>query len=161
MDKVCQQCQVEFSVKDEDRVFYDKVSPVFGGKKFSIPEPTLCPSCRYQRRLAFRNERKLYHRKCDLTGKQMISMYPAGTSFPVYHIEVWQSDQWDPLSYGREFDFSRPFFEQFKEMCDEIPHFSLFVDPQMDENSEYTNCASESKNCYLISQAERNEDCYQ
>jgi hypothetical protein len=160
MDKNCVQCGEQFGVTDGDRAFYEKVSPIIAGKVFSIPEPTLCPACRYQRRLAFRNEQKLYHRKCDLSGKQMISMYPANVPFPVYYIQEWQSDNWDPMDYGRDFDFSRPFFEQFQEMCNEVPHFSLFVDPNLDENSEYTNCSSESKNCYLITQAEMNEDCY-
>ena len=110
--------------------------------------------------MSFRNERTLYLRKCDITGKSMVSMHPAGTQFPVYNITDWLSDKWEPLDYGRDFDFNRPFFDQFKEMCQQIPHFSLFVDPHMDINSEYTNCSSEAKNCYLISQAEKNEDCY-
>jgi hypothetical protein len=55
--------------------FYDKISPIFGGKKYSIPSPTLCPEEREKRRLMFRNERKLYKRKCDLSGKEIISVY--------------------------------------------------------------------------------------
>ncbi|EKD93283.1 MAG: hypothetical protein ACD_28C00186G0003 [uncultured bacterium] len=159
MQKICIQCQQNFSVPSKDLEFYDRVSPLFGSQKFPIPTPTHCPQCRWQRRLAFRNERSLYHRKCDLTGKAMISMHPADTVFPVYAIQEWLSDKWNPLDYGRDFDFSRPFFEQFKEMCDQIPHFNLFIDPHMDVNSQYTNCSSEAKNCYLISQAEKNEDC--
>jgi len=147
-------------ITDEDMAFYDKISPVFNGKKEQVPAPKLCPQCRYQRRLGFRNERTLYHRKCDLSGKPMISMHPADTVFPVYHISEWLSDKWDAKDYGRDFDFNRTFADQFGEMCNEIPHFSAFVDPRMDVNSEYTNCSSEAKNCYLITQAEKNEDCY-
>jgi hypothetical protein len=47
--------------------FYEKVSPIFKGRKYSIPTPQLCPECREQRRISFRNERKLYKRKCDAT----------------------------------------------------------------------------------------------
>ncbi|MBU0627024.1 hypothetical protein KKG31_00015 [Patescibacteria group bacterium] len=47
--------------------FYSKVSPIIAGKKYLIPAPTLCPDCRQQRRISFRNERSLYKRKCDLT----------------------------------------------------------------------------------------------
>lgn len=157
--KNCKSCRAPFEIMEVDLEFYDRVSPVFGGKKYAIPSPQLCPSCRWQRRLAFRNERTLYHRKCDFTGKAMISMHPADTIFPVFAIQEWLNDKWNPLDYGRDFDFSRPFFEQFKEMCDQIPHFNLFIDPIMDVNSQYTNCSSEAKNCYLISQAEKNEDC--
>lgn len=160
MKTSCTQCSAAFEITDEDLAFYDNVSPVFDGKKELIPPPTLCPQCRYQRRLACRNERTLYHRKCDLSGRPMISMHPADSPFPVYHITEWLTDKWDPKTYGRDFDFSKPFFEQFHELCTATPHFNAFVDPHMDINSEYTNCSSEAKNCYLITQAEKNEDCY-
>lgn len=160
MQKICSYCQISFEVRPEDLAFYDRVSPTFAGKKFAIPAPTLCPTCRWQRRMTFRNERTLYHGTCALTGKSMISMHHPEKPYPVYQVTEWLSDKWNPLDYGRDFDFSRPFFEQFKEMCDQIPHFNLFVDPHMDINSDYTNCSSEAKNCYLISQAEINEDCY-
>ncbi len=55
----CITCGAGFEVTDEDMQFYDKLSPVIGGEKFQIPPPKMCPSCRQQRRLAFRNERKL------------------------------------------------------------------------------------------------------
>lgn len=160
MKKTCTQCQNLFEIYDRDLAFYDEMSPVFAGEKLSIPAPTLCPDCRWQRRTSFRNERTLYLRKCDLTGKSMVAMHPAEAPFPVYSITEWLSDKWDPLSYGQDFDFTRPFFDQFKEMCSKIPHFSLFVDPHLDINSDYTNCSDSAKNCYLISQAEVNEDCY-
>lgn len=160
MQKSCASCGQTFEVSKDDRDFYDRVSPIFNGRKYAIPPPTLCPTCRWQRRIAWRNERTLYKRKCDLTGREMISMHPSNSPFPVYYITDWLSDRWDATEYGRDFDFNRQFFEQFKELCDTVPHFNLFIDPQMDENSEFTNCSSEAKNCYLISQAEKNEDCY-
>lgn len=160
INRVCRGCKASFPIYDEDQAFYDEMSPVFSGEKLRIPAPTLCPDCRWQRRLSFRNERLLYLRKCDLSGKSMVSMHPADVPFPVYSITEWLSDKWDPMDYGKDFDFTRPFFEQFKELCEKIPHFSLFVDPHLDVNSEYTNCSNNAKNCYLISQAEINEDCY-
>ncbi|QQR54688.1 hypothetical protein IPG41_05885 [Candidatus Peregrinibacteria bacterium] len=95
-----------------------------------------------------------------MTGKSMVSMHKSESPYPVYHITEWLSDKWDPRDYGRDFDFKRTFFEQFKELCDAVPHHNLFVDPQLDVNSDYTNCADHSKNCYLLSQAENNEDVY-
>ncbi|MEK7137270.1 MAG: hypothetical protein AAB853_03220 [Patescibacteria group bacterium] len=160
MTTTCAECSASFESTDADHDLLERVAPVFAGKKESIPLPTLCPECRWQRRLAWRNERTLYKRKCDLTGREMFSMHPIDAPFPVYYISDWLTDRWDATSYGRVFDFSRPFFEQFKKLCDSVPHFSLFVDPAMDQNSEYTNCSSEARNCYLITQAEKNEDCY-
>jgi len=75
MNKTCRQCSHSFETTEEDLKFYDKVSPVFNGKKYLIPPPTLCPDCRQQRRLAFRNEHSLYTRNCDATKTRLISMY--------------------------------------------------------------------------------------
>ena len=125
MLKDCKQCGDKFEISEKDLKFIEKISPVFAGKKCEIPAPTLCPDCRRQRRLAFRNESSLYHRKCDKTGKQIISMYKPEAPFPVYCPEEWFGDTWDARDYGREFDFGRPFFEQFVELRDKVPHLSL------------------------------------
>ncbi|HRI36436.1 MAG TPA: zinc-ribbon domain containing protein [bacterium] len=88
--KSCKVCSANFVITDKDLEFYDKVSPVFNGKKESIPTPMLCPDCRQRRRLAFRNERKLYRRKCDLTGKELISIYKPHASVVVYEASEWR-----------------------------------------------------------------------
>jgi hypothetical protein len=128
--------------------FYEKVSPSFGGEKYMIPPPTLCPDCRQQRRLAFRNERKLYKRKCDATKKEIVSIYSPDKPYTVYHQDYWWSDAWDPLSYGKEFDFSRSAFEQFGELMQVVPRPSLLNSHT--ENSEYVNYSSYLKNSYLV-----------
>ncbi len=150
MKKICAVSGKEFEITSEDLKFYEKMG---------VPVPTLCPEERERRRLLFRNERSLYRRKCDSSGRMMISVYSSDVPFPVFHITEWQKDHWNPQDYGQDFDFSRPFFEQYKELYDKVPRYNAFIDPLLDQNAEYTNCASESKNCYLISQAEKNEDC--
>ena len=106
----------EFVVTQEDLAFLDQISPVFGGRKYSIPAPTLCPAERERRRLCWRNELGLHHRKCDLTGEGIVSLYSSDKSYKVYSQNAWWSDEWDPLSYGRDVDFDRPFFPQFEEL---------------------------------------------
>ncbi len=98
---------------DKDREFYEKISPTFAGQKYIIPSPALCPEERQRRRLAFRNERKLYHRKCDKTGNQIISMYSPDKPYTVYDQKVWWGDDWSAMDYGLNFDFDKPFFGQF------------------------------------------------
>jgi len=157
VQKSCSQCGTPFEVTQDDLALLDKLSPVFGGKKFSIPPPTLCPDCRQQRRLFWRNERSLYRRTCDLCKKSIISMYPAGSAFPVYCTECWWSDKNDPLTYGRAVDFNRPFFAQVKELQNAVPRMALNV--VNNENSDFINHSGSNKNCYLIFAAEFNEDC--
>ena len=45
--------------------------------------------------------------------KDIISMYAPDAPFKVYEQEIWWSDQWDPLQYGRDFDFKKPFLSSF------------------------------------------------
>jgi hypothetical protein len=65
--KKCRLSGKEFFVTDKDLEFYDKISPVFSEKKYDIPSPTLCPDERMRRRLLWRNEYRIYKRKCDGT----------------------------------------------------------------------------------------------
>lgn len=107
----------------------------------------MCPDCRLQHRLNFRNERTLYNRVSDLSGKKIISIYNTDCRYPVYSTEEWWSDKWDGLNYGRDFDFNRPFFEQFQELMLKVPRIALFnVNPT---NSDYCQQAYNNKNCYL------------
>lgn len=157
MNTTCKQCHGQFEITENDLKFYDQISPVFGGKKFLIPPPTLCPTCRLQRRMAWRNDRTLHHRKSDLTGKQIISMYSAEKPYKVYDQDEWWSDNWDAITYGKDFDFTKTFSEQFDELAREVPHISLYTTNC--ENSYYTNHALNLKNCYLIAGGGNDEDC--
>ncbi|MEI7477824.1 MAG: hypothetical protein WCJ81_04925 [bacterium] len=83
--RVCVVSGTEFPICQSDVAFYDKISPTFNGKKCQIPYPTLCPEERQRRRMAFRNERKLYKRKCDATGESMVSIYSPDKPYKVYN----------------------------------------------------------------------------
>lgn len=146
----CIHCSKTFQITDSDQAFYTKLS---------VPAPVLCPDCRMQRRLAWRNERYFYQRTCDLTGKPIVSIYsPNSPIQKVYERDAWFGDGWDALEYGRDFDFSRPFFEQFAEMMYEIPHIALW---NWDcENSDYNHCCYQLKNSYMNSCTDKSEDSY-
>jgi hypothetical protein len=105
--KTCKVSGQPFPIFQSDLDFYDKISPTFNGKKFQIPTPTLCPEERQRRRLAFRNERRLYRRKSDFSGDEIISMYSPDKPYIVYSSDEWWSDNWNALSYGKTFTFQR------------------------------------------------------
>ncbi len=146
-NRTCQNCKKEFIIEPEDFVFYEKIK---------VPPPTFCPECRFQRRLAFRNERNFYKRACDLCGKSVVSRVSPDKKYPMYCAKCWWSDAWDPCSYGRDYDFSRPFFEQWKELFFSVPHMSIMNTNCV--NSEWTNQESDSKNCYMNVGGLNNED---
>ncbi|MDP7476888.1 MAG: hypothetical protein QF442_00400 [Candidatus Peribacteraceae bacterium] len=147
MQKQCAQCSAEFEVTDEDLAFYDTVSPEFSGKKYDIPPPTQCPECRQQRRMIWRNERVLYRRNCDKTGKPIVSCFSKDCPYTVYSQGAFWSDDWDPRDSGRDIDFSRPFFEQFNELLHDVPHIALLN--MQTENSEFCHRIYDGRNNYM------------
>ena len=128
----CAGCNASFAVTDDDRIFLDKLSPVIAGTKQPLPEPTLCPDCREQRRLTVANQLFLYKRTCDLSGETMVSNIHPDSPYTVYKQELWFSDQWEPLSFGRDYDFNRPFFDQWQDLSLAVPRPSLFAGFQIE-----------------------------
>lgn len=157
--KVCKQCGLDFEITDDDLAFYKKISPTFDGKTFEIPVPTLCPRCRNVKRFAMRNIVNLYKRKCDLCGKDSVSMHsPDKTKIKVYCHDCWWSDKWSHTDFAQDYDPSRSFIEQIAELKIRVPAPALVHSG--DENSDYINLANDNKNCYLVFLSGRNEDVY-
>jgi hypothetical protein len=96
-----------------------------GKIKYLIPTPTLCPDCRNQRRLTWRNDRKLYKRKCGITEKSIISIFSPDKDFIVYDLDFWWSDNWKIENYFLEIDFKKSFFSQFEELLKIVPKRAL------------------------------------
>lgn len=155
----CKQCKSQFEITPEDKVFYDRVSPIIAGKKYPIPDPTFCPDCRQQRRLAFPNELHLYSGQCDLCHKKGLTQFPPHLKKPQYCRKCWHSDKWDSLKYGVDFDFTSPFFEQIENLRFRTPSLMLAQQGTL-INCEYIHYAGSSKNCYLIMHADYCENCY-
>ncbi len=145
----CKNCQTDFTIQPADTAFYSTIN---------VPAPTWCPQCRFQRRLMFRNERNLYARQCGMCNANILSNYSPEAPYVIYCRQCWWSDKWDPLSYGKAVDFSRPFFEQFNELRLQVPRIALLNDSDS-ENSEYTNHVYRMKNCYMVFDAIDDEGC--
>lgn len=148
INQTCKTCEKEFVIRDEDLVFYEQMKTV---------PPLYCPECRMARRLMFRNERILYKRPCDLCKENMITLYVPESPYKVYCSKCWWSDEWDPKSFGKEYDFSKTFFEQYKELQLEVPRLGIMEIQNV--RSEYTNGSAQNKDCYLIFASDYNEDC--
>ncbi|MFH0770553.1 MAG: hypothetical protein V1926_04205 [Candidatus Peregrinibacteria bacterium] len=160
MQRICRNvwCLQPFDITTEDLAFYEKVSPVFSGKKELIPPPKLCPECRDQRRYTFRNERSLHHGTCTSCSKKIITMYAPESPFNVYCTPCYFSDRWDAASYGQALSFSEPLLTQFQRLRQRIPVLSC--DQYQCENSDYSNISIGNKNCYLVFATREAEECY-
>ena len=100
----------------------------------------------------------MYKRECDATGKSIISIYSPDKVQKVYSQDIWWSDSLDAMDYGRDFDFSRSFFEQYKELYQEVPSMHLYVDAN--ENSDYVNWTGWAKNLYMCFSSDHSQDSF-
>ncbi len=148
-NKICQNCKKEFVIEPDDFGFYEKIK---------VPPPTFCPECRHQRRLAIRNERVFYWRNCNSCNQKIISYYHGDKEQAVWCPSCWWSDKSNPLSYGKDFNFSKPFFEQFKDLYKKVPTLSL--DIVNCKNSDYVSYCGDDNYCYFDIAGEKNEYCY-
>ncbi len=137
--RTCQSCKQEFTIAASDFAFYEKMN---------VPPPKFCYHCRRQRLVCWRNQRTLYGRTCAATKKQIISIFAPESDYVVYDRDYWWTDVWDPLSYGQEIDFSKPFAEQFDALLHRVPLPAVINGKS--ENSQYSNHVGFAKNCYLL-----------
>lgn len=149
LQAICPHCKTGFIIEDEDLVFYQKME---------VPPPTFCPYCRFQRRSSYINVRNLYVR--DIPSKKgAISMYSPDNKLNIVEDSEWWGDRYDFLSYGVDYDVAQPFFSQFHALMKKVPLPHLQRNYTTFENSDYCNAASWIKNCYLIINADKDEDC--
>ncbi len=144
----CQNCDKKFEITEADQTFYNKIK---------VPPPTRCPRCRTKRRMSFLNQRRLFRHKDTISGENIFSTFPPEAQFNICDTQYWFSDAWDPLSYGRDYNFDRSFFEQFDELHRSVPLPARHVRDLVD--SDYCNNANNLKDCYLCFDGNSSDNC--
>ena len=137
--RTCQSCKAVFIIEPDDFGFYEKMD---------VPPPTWCPDCRMQRRFSWYTDIAFYKRPDSRTGEMIFSHFSKDSPVKIYEHDYWWSDAWDPHQYGRDYDFSRPFFEQFQELMRDVPLSSRSTLNLV--RSDYSNKAEDIKDCYLV-----------
>jgi len=144
----CQNCKKDFIIEPNDFGFYEKIG---------VLPPKICPDCRAQFRLCFRNERCFYKHSCDNCKKDIISTFSQNKIYPSWCFDCWWSDALDSKKYGMDYNSSKSFFEQFNKLWNKVPKPARISSNEI--NSPYTNYVADSKNCYMIIESSNNEDC--
>ena len=144
----CRTCSSHFAILSDDVSFYEKIG---------VLAPDICPLCRAQVRLSFRNERSFYKRECDKCAKSVISMYSPSKPYTVWCYDCWFGDDWDGREYALDYDPTKPFFDQLETLFMTVPKIGLLHLRSV--NSEYINISADNKNCYMIVESSNNEDC--
>jgi hypothetical protein len=149
--RTCQNCKTDFSVLPEDFAFYAKIN---------VPPPTFCPDCRMERRTASRNQRSLFKRSCSKCGADMASSYAPDSPFTVYCTDCYFKDDWDASEYSADYDFSKPFFEQFHDLMKRVPQLHMAHTNNNGENIVFSNYVYKSSNIYLSYGVTKSEHVY-
>ncbi len=145
--KNCQKCSAQYDIDERDQAYY---------AKREVPAPTMCPKCRLQHRLSFRNERKL-HKITAANGRELISNLRPGPECPIYHVDDWHKQDFD-VPQLESYDFNRNFFDQLYELWKVAPRMHK-ASAGNEDNSEYSNHCGNCRNCYFIFNSEEDEDC--
>lgn len=152
LSKICFDCKNEFTIDSGDLLLYEKVG-------LKVPEK--CFECRTKQYFIFSIFGKFRKGVSDLSKESFITIFPNNPRFPIYKSYEWWSDIWDPMSYGQEYDSSRPFFEQLKELQEKVPRPHQVG--QNNTNCDWCDDVWDSKNCYLtrsISKCDNLSYCY-
>ena len=112
-----------------------------------VPAPTFCPKCRLFRRFMWWNEHFFFKKKDEHTSDMVFSMYSPSSRVKIYEHHYWWSDEWDPKSYGKDYDFNDVFFKQFSDLLHMVPLCARSMNNCV--NSDYSNNATNVKNAYL------------
>ncbi len=145
--KICQNCKNEFEIISEDFILYEKIG---------LQAPKVCFECRSKNYFAFWPFGKFRKSKSDLSGDGLITVLPNNPRYPIYKSEEWWSDKWDPIDSGQEYDPSRSFFEQLKELQEKIPRPHQTGESSI--NCDWCDDIWDSKNCYLSRSLSRCEN---
>lgn len=134
-------CEGDFEVTAEDIEFL---------RMLRVPEPNYCPTCRRMRRLAHMGMIQLFRRDCNVPGhsENMISIFSPNCPFPVYDYKYYISDEFDPFSFGLDYDSNTDPLETLWSMRQIFPVPSFLNKDPASINSDYSNGGRGTKNAY-------------
>lgn len=145
----CVLCKKDFFVYNTDLDFY---------RKFLVPVPKKCPSCREQSRLVFQNMLTLYRRSCQTPGhsEMVLSTIPEESFATVYDSDYYYGDTWEATEFGISLE-PKNFFTLFQKLAKTVPWPALRKDTAS-VNCDYAIYGGGSKNVYYSSSVWNSED---
>lgn len=144
--KICAHCKKEFFISEQELSLSEK-------NKLELSQT--CFLCLLKQQFSFWMFGKFRKTKSDLSGENIITVLPE-SRYPIYTLKEWYSDDWDAMSYGVDYDPTRSFFEQLKNLQDRVPR--PHQNGANNTNCDYCDDVWNSKNCYLARSMEECED---
>lgn len=155
--EICRATGQHFQVSDLEKEIIRKLNERNAFLGEPIPLPNICPAEALRRTCCWGNLRWLARAVSPISQRSHLSRYQARDGYVSVPADEFWSDDIDNTRFGRPYDFSRGFFEQFNEVMHSVQHLSL--NAVSCEGSDYVNGASNCRNCYLCFSASDLEDC--
>lgn len=112
MHRYCSCCGKDFNLADQEISLLGDAG---------LPLPDWCLNCRLQLRLTFCNHHSFHPGRCSISGLHLETIYHPNSGITIVEPGLWRADEQAPWSRGRQYDFSRRFFEQFRELSLAVP----------------------------------------
>ncbi|MFA6076633.1 MAG: hypothetical protein WC735_00990 [Candidatus Paceibacterota bacterium] len=148
-NNICEHCKQNFSIGEGEFSLYQKVG---------IELPTLCFFCRIKLHFSFWYFGKFRKSKSDLSGESLITVLPEKNKYPIYTLNEWHGDKWNPMDYGMDYNPDTSFLEQIQNLQEKVPH--PHQNGSKNTNCDYCDDVWNSKNCYLSRSMEKCEDLF-
>lgn len=158
LQRVCTSTGRLFVITEAEQALIAKLESLHPLLKVGdIPLPTVHP-LEFNRQLqSFVSLMSLFESKSVISHTPLITRYNPALGYKVVTYDEFWSDQVDNTSVGKEYDFSRPFFQQWNELM-----HAVVMQPLVQiscENSKYVDSSSSLKNCYLCFGMGESEGC--
>jgi len=146
-------CKTSFEISDDDLgILRPRLSPVFAGKKYPIPPPTLCPDCRQQRGSRKHEQNCHARRVWTVVKNARLTQYPAESTALLLPRLLAQRQK-----SGRDVVWTRcrffpPVLDNWRNSAFR-PRSRRTWQGELETPSTFTFAGS-SKNCYLIMHAD-------
>jgi len=149
----------EFTITDAEQEHirkFEELHPLL--RNGDIPLPNIHPLELHRQMHSYVTLTSLFETKSALSQKSLITRYNPKLGYNVCTYEEFWDDSLDNIQFGQEYDFNRPFFEQWNELMHKVYRQPLV---QINcENSSYVDSSSNLKNCYMCFGVGESEDCF-
>lgn len=157
LSRICRVTGQPFDVSEEEQEHIARAGKLHPLVKEALPLPTIHPYENLRRLGAYGNLLYLYKTQSAYSGNPQISRFFPEFGYKICTLAEFWNEEIDNREFGRDYDFSRPFFAQFSELLRSV--YLLPLVGLNNENSPYVNGAEGVKNCHLCFNAVGSEDC--
>ena len=154
---LCRVTGETFEVTESERAHLVNLAGAHPIALGDLPLPDTCPQEFLRQFTAWGNLLNIFRSKSCLSGTPQLSRYNPDLVPRICTPEEFWSDAVDNCDFGRPYDFSRPFFDQMRELLQQVIFLPLNV--TQCEGSEYINGAFGTKNSYLSFGIYNSEEC--